>query len=667
MYSVWNIKSTMNLKFPILLFLPVFLQAQEFSNTLGTGKTGFTTVLGSGKGFGGSEETWAEKMLDSYMEINDHITFTQAQQDSILERLSEDYITTTFADKDTCDFFLYFQNSNTSTNLTTRTNTKTGATLRWNYGAGNVYNQNNLPAQINNGVITVTSEDGFGSWTVFNISTNTFSGTLPSLEYLTLMTTCNIYTNSALNGNLSKMVSPVLQTLNATTTLITGNISVFDELTTLKYISLPQVSTITGDISAFRKSTGITDINMRSTSVYGWLDSICYITGCNLQLQLTLINGYDGIKTIPVGWKDKTLLLYDDRFSTPSVDKLLIACDDAWADGSGELRIYNNGQYRSSLSDAAVASLQTKNIIKNATAITWLEKKHTLGYVDDDTKQLVKLSTFSEIDNATVHPDIIKIDGGLNGYEFWVGITPFTNKSPLYELPCIYATNDGEMDTLYQPTTNPLDEGSFSDSDIRFYNDTIYYIYRQPNENIWMIKSVDGVNWTDPYLWFTGISESLSPAMVIVNDTVKLYYINSNPDPNIIVTQIYPLGFYDDFYYDTVTAITPNAGLDWWHLDVEYYNGKYYLLLQAGVLGESGSIDQLILAAGTNGIDFTRDDYGVINRNQSFGGISHGNYTFYRSSFNEYNDSKYIMYFTVSDNDNPNYWQLGNVEMYLIE
>jgi peptidoglycan/xylan/chitin deacetylase (PgdA/CDA1 family) len=127
--------------------------------------------------------TWPKTMMESYVTINSHSIFTQTEKDTIEGRLATSYMQSTFGpagqNKTICDFFMIFWNSNTSTALETRTNTKTGATLRWNYGNGNIYSQNNLPANINNGVITVTSVDGFSTWTIFSIISNTFVGNAP--------------------------------------------------------------------------------------------------------------------------------------------------------------------------------------------------------------------------------------------------------------------------------------------------------------------------------------------------------------------------------------------------------------------------------------------------------------------------------------------------------
>jgi peptidoglycan/xylan/chitin deacetylase (PgdA/CDA1 family) len=130
---------------------------------------------------------WVESMLESYLTINSHITYTPAQETLIKERLSEDYVVTTFGaglNKTICDFFIFFENSNITTNLAGGTTTKTGDTLRWNYGDSNVYDQNNLPAQTNNGVISVTSTDGFNAVTAISwITGNTFIGSFFDLNY----------------------------------------------------------------------------------------------------------------------------------------------------------------------------------------------------------------------------------------------------------------------------------------------------------------------------------------------------------------------------------------------------------------------------------------------------------------------------------------------------
>jgi hypothetical protein len=150
---------------------------------------------------GESTLTWPELMLESFISINSpYITYTQAEKDTILGRLSQSYIVNTFGPsgqkKTVCDFFMIFWNSNTTTALATRANTNSGATLRWNYGAGNIYTQNDLPGQVNTGVISVSSTDGFSSLSLLNMRGNSFIRNFPIGSLPGSITYLSIYTNS---------------------------------------------------------------------------------------------------------------------------------------------------------------------------------------------------------------------------------------------------------------------------------------------------------------------------------------------------------------------------------------------------------------------------------------------------------------------------------------
>lgn len=195
---------------------------------------------------------WKTQMLDSYKSINSHITFTEEQEALILERLGEDYILTTFGrdglNKTVCDFFLFFENSNTTTNLTARGITKTGDTLRWNYGGGNVYSQNNLPAQTNNGVITITSTDGFNAVTSLNLSVNTFTGGLFDLEYyMPALTVLNVGTN-AFAGAIPPIPDTMVQFDISANSFTSGIPADFADLPDMTEFKCYQNYNLTGEI-----------------------------------------------------------------------------------------------------------------------------------------------------------------------------------------------------------------------------------------------------------------------------------------------------------------------------------------------------------------------------------------------------------------------------------
>ncbi len=143
---------------------------------------------------------WPVNMLISYESINNHATWNDTQRTNIASRLSEQHIVDTFGpsgtNKSVCDFFLYFDVHASGLTHSANTVTKTGNTLRWNYGDGNIYNQNNLPAGESTNVITVTSTDGFSSVTAFNaVSTGLIGNIFNIPYYMPNVTTINL-TNS---------------------------------------------------------------------------------------------------------------------------------------------------------------------------------------------------------------------------------------------------------------------------------------------------------------------------------------------------------------------------------------------------------------------------------------------------------------------------------------
>jgi hypothetical protein len=218
--------------------------------------------------------TWSTDMMLSYLTINSHSTFSDPQKVLLKDRLTEAYIITTFGpagtNKTVCDFFLFFENSNTTTNLTTRTNTKTGATLRWNYGAGNVYSQNNLPAQITNGVVTVTSTDGFGAWTSFDIDTNTFINHCPSFRYLTNVATKINIDSNGFTGAIPDLTynTKAIQLLLGSNNFKTINTSLVG-LTALQQYDVHSNPNLTGNFPAITGITTLTQIRVDGTRITG--------------------------------------------------------------------------------------------------------------------------------------------------------------------------------------------------------------------------------------------------------------------------------------------------------------------------------------------------------------------------------------------------------------
>ena len=253
----------------------------------------------------GTQKTWPQKMLDSYVSINSpYVAYTQVEKDTILGRLSQAYIVNTFGpsglNKTTCDFFMIFWNSNTSTALATRTNTKTGSTLRWNYGGGNIYSQNNLPAQINNGIISVTSADGFGGWTILDLNTNNYRYKLPIGSLPTGLTQLSLYSNQFTGDWTNKTLPSGL---------------------TILYLHVNQ---FTGDWTNKTLPTGLTQLYLQSNQFTGAPPNIAPHATNGLNYQAQAPNAFTTASNVTTFRKAMTVFnLQGNALPTAKVDELL--------------------------------------------------------------------------------------------------------------------------------------------------------------------------------------------------------------------------------------------------------------------------------------------------------------------------------------------------------
>jgi len=187
---------------------------------------GITTWWPSFQGGGSSEPTWSELMLASYLSIHGEDNFTEDDKASILSRLEEEYVINTFGedgqDKETCDFFIWLKHINTETALTARTLSKTGDTMRWNYGGGNIYSTNNITAATCDGSISCTSTDGFSGFDLVYFHANNFSGCAPNPIFFTNARRYWIDTNDFDNDITNWEIPTNLQQFRAYTNQLTG-------------------------------------------------------------------------------------------------------------------------------------------------------------------------------------------------------------------------------------------------------------------------------------------------------------------------------------------------------------------------------------------------------------------------------------------------------------
>ena len=84
--------------------------------------------------------------------------------------------------------------------------------------------------------------------------------------------------------------------------------------------------------------------------------------------------------------------------------------------------------------------------------------------------------TLKHIGGQVTHPDIVKVDGGWNGYEYWVVYTPNVSITSQYENPYIAASNDGVHWVEPEGIKNPIEPEPIS---LRYHNCDADMIYNR--------------------------------------------------------------------------------------------------------------------------------------------------------------------------------------------
>lgn len=138
------------------------------------------------------------------------------------------------------------------------------------------------------------------------------------------------------------------------------------------------------------------------------------------------------------------------------------------------------------------------------------------------------------------HPDVIVIEGGWNGYEYWMGYTPYPAEAR--ENPNIACSHDGVNWVVPDGLTNPIAPFSeavalgydyWSDTDLVHLPDNRLACYfrgtGQGVKDVIVRKvSSDGVNWGPLEVMFEApFTSTLSPAIVVEADgTFSMWSVN---------------------------------------------------------------------------------------------------------------------------------------------
>ncbi len=253
--------------------------------------------------------------------------------------------------------------------------------------------------------------------------------------------------------------------------------------------------------------------------------------------------------------------------------------------------------------------------------------------------------------DEVVHPDVVYVPEGWNGYSYWMAYTPFPDSAPEYENPSIVVSNDGINWSvpagLTNPVVEPFDSGFdpnnyyHSDSDLILSPDglTMYLCWR--NHYGWnaeyfsVMTSTDGINWTEPvYPFFTLSTDGeriLSPALIYNGSEYELYTVNSKSSPRTYYrrTATSPTGTWSA---PVEVEFLLNDGIDWidpdtyvgniadayqiWHLDILFENNEYWCIASVGGASQTRG-GQLWIAKSVDGINWVYDNNPLLDYQES--------------------------------------------------
>jgi hypothetical protein len=233
--------------------------------------------------------------------------------------------------------------------------------------------------------------------------------------------------------------------------------------------------------------------------------------------------------------------------------------------------------------------------------------------------------------DTPVHPSLLYIEGGWNGYQFWLAYTPYPGSDSSKENPCVAASNDGI--NWIAPATNPivpvpvLANSYNADTHLAMSSDglTMYMMYRQrtstagQNNILYGLSTTDGLTWTTPVAILTGTvsyvgvgQDFASPSFwwngtgwTLLSHNLDGAITGPFPIERRVSTTTNPFGAYGAA---TTVALTADTGFQWWHsFFMRTTGGQVLGLVQDQLASSPGNPGRLWWCeSADDGLTFTR-------------------------------------------------------------
>lgn len=230
------------------------------------------------------------------------------------------------------------------------------------------------------------------------------------------------------------------------------------------------------------------------------------------------------------------------------------------------------------------------------------------------------------------HPSIVKFDTPWNGYNYWMGVTPYPASNDAHEDPNIVASLDGTNWVVPAGLTNPLDNAPGSpgayNSDInlvfRADENTLYAFWRtldrslgSNQEKLYYRSSTNGTTWSAKTLVMQVTTPAkgqlLSPKFRWTGTAWQVWVVDDVPSPSVLRRYTSTGATPTAWSAPVACAITNlSAAEDLWHFDFVEVAGQYIGLANMQGRDSAAADYWLRLATSPDGLAWTLSENLVI-------------------------------------------------------
>jgi hypothetical protein len=279
----------------------------------------------------------------------------------------------------------------------------------------------------------------------------------------------------------------------------------------------------------------------------------------------------------------------------------------------------------------------------------------------------LSITTYVGGNNEVVHPSVVYVPGGWNGYSYWMVATPYTSSNSAYENPSIWASNDGTTWVVPAGLTNPVEAapgaGNYSDPELVLSPDgsTLNMIFRLQVSGVgtmYLRTSTDGITWTAKQSILSAANSNtiLSPTVIYDNGTWKMWVVNTTTSPPSVILYTAPYLTGTWTVANTCTISASPTGKTAWHFTVKKLETTYVMLMQ---FGDTGTGDHGVYRYMTskNGVNWMASTY--LSQSRNTGWDIDG----YRATFLPISDNKFDVFYSAKGT----YWLIGRTIAYLTD